>query len=143
MAMLTDCNAINVDSIPVIAKSSTSIDNQSTSLDSAINVNTNYQRNNYDNINSPLRLFSHVYGGPVIVLVECIDPNKNLGNWHPLKSAKLFSSNFKGIPNIKPASANKIKITFNSMGNGNLCLNSKILSNNGFTVSNLGFKLSI
>lgn len=135
-AMLTDCNvnaSNTVDSIPVSPIPSTTADNHSTSFSPA---NMDYQHiNHYNSQNSPLRLFSHDYSGPVIILVECVDPSKNLGNWHPLKAAKFFSANFKGIINIKPASSNKIKITFNSVTNGNLCLNSNILSINGFTAT--------
>uniref|UniRef100_A0A2S2QYA6 CCHC-type domain-containing protein n=1 Tax=Sipha flava TaxID=143950 RepID=A0A2S2QYA6_9HEMI len=117
---ITDNHAIIIDSTLIADKSSTySIDNQLTFSN--------------DNIKSRLRLFSHDYAGPVITLVECVDPGKNLGNWHPLKASKFFSSNFEGITNIKPTSLNKIKITFNSVFNGNICLNSNILSNNGFT----------
>lgn len=75
--------------------------------------------------------FHLIIGDPVIILVECVDPSKNLDNWHPLKAAKFFSSNFKGITNIKQISSNKIKIAFNCMTKGNLCLNSNILNING------------
>jgi len=47
--------------------------------------------------------FPSDYIGPVMKLVECIDLNKNLGNWHPIKGANFFSTNFTGITDIKPA----------------------------------------
>jgi len=81
------------------------------------------------------RTFPPDYIGPVMILVECIDLNKNLGNWHPLKAAKFFSTNFNGITNIKPAGAKKIKISFDSILNGNLCLISDTLNEHGFTAS--------
>ncbi|KAL5234042.1 hypothetical protein ACI65C_001452 [Semiaphis heraclei] len=86
--------------------------------------------------------FSSDYNGPVIILVQCIDLNKNLGSWHPIRAAKFFSSNFAGITNIKSAGSKKIKISFDSILNGNLCLNSDILIAHGFTAcipSNLIF----
>jgi len=79
--------------------------------------------------------FSSDYIGPVMILVECIDLNKNLGNWHPIKAAKFFSTNFTGITNIKPAGSKKIKISFDSISNGNLCLLSDALNEHGFTAS--------
>lgn len=79
--------------------------------------------------------FPSDYIGPVIILVECIDLNKNLGNWHPLKTAKFFSTNFNGITNIKPAGSKKVKISFDSILNGNLCLTSDTLNEHGFTAS--------
>jgi hypothetical protein len=56
-----------------------------------------------------------------------------LGNWHPIKAAKFFSLHFTGVTNIKPAGTKKIKITFDSIANGNLCLNSNILIEQGLT----------
>ena len=82
-----------------------------------------------------LQTFSSDYNGPVMILVECIDLNKNLGNWHPIKAAKFFSTNFNGITNIKPAGSKKIKINFDSISNGNLCLTSDVLNDHGFIAS--------
>lgn len=79
--------------------------------------------------------FPSDYIGPIMILVECIDLNKNLGNWHPIKAAKFFSTNFTGITNIKPAGSKKIKISFDSILNGNLCLISETLNEHGFTAS--------
>jgi hypothetical protein len=59
-----------------------------------------------------------------------MDANINLGNWHPIKAAKFFSINFSGITNIKPAGSKKIKISFDTIFNGNCCLNSNILKDN-------------
>jgi hypothetical protein len=53
-AMLVD--SCTVDSFPVTFMPSTSVDNLSTSIAPAT---TDYQYNNCDNNNSPLRLFSH------------------------------------------------------------------------------------
>jgi len=88
-----------------------------------------------NNINTRLSYFSPDYNGPIVILAECIDQNKNLGNLHPFKIAKLFSTNFTGITNIKPVGSKKVKITFNSITNGNLCLSSKIPSDNGLQLN--------
>lgn len=85
--------------------------------------------------NNVLHYFSPDYKGPIVILAECTDQNKNLGNLHPFKIAKFFSTNFTGITNIKPAGSKKVKITFNSIANGNICLSSKIPSDNGFQVN--------
>lgn len=90
--------------------------------------------------------FSPDYNGPVVILVECIDLNKNLGHWHPIKAAKFFSTSFTGITNIKPAGSKKIKISFDSITNANLCLTSNVLLECGFTASipsNLIFSFGI
>ncbi|CAI6358865.1 unnamed protein product [Macrosiphum euphorbiae] len=79
--------------------------------------------------------FPSDYIGPVMKLVECIDLNKNLGNWHPIKGAKFFSTNFAGKIDIKPAGSKKIKISFDSILNGNLCLISDALNEHGFAAS--------
>lgn len=88
-----------------------------------------------NNINTRLRYFSPDYNGPIVILAECTDQDKNLGNLHPFKIAKFFSSNFTGITNIKPVGSKKVKMTFNSITNGNICLSSKIPSDNGFQVN--------
>jgi hypothetical protein len=81
------------------------------------------------------RTFPSDYHGSISILVECINVNKNLGRWHPVKAAKLFSTNFIGINNIKPAGFNTIKITFDSIINANSCLKSASLSEYGFVAS--------
>lgn len=52
-----------------------------------------------------------------------------------MKAAKFFSTHFTGITNIKPAGAKKVKITFDSIVNGNLCLVSDLLTKHGLTAS--------
>lgn len=81
------------------------------------------------------QIFSSDYIDPVMIFVECIDLRKNLGNWHPIKVAKLFSTNFTGITNIRPASSKTIKVSFDSISNGNLCLTSDVLNEHVFTAS--------
>lgn len=91
-------------------------------------------------------MFPSNFNGPIIILVECIDLNKSVGSWHPVKAAKFFSSNFTGITNIKPAGFKKIKITFDSIVNGNQCLSSTTLTDYGFSAcipSNLIFSFGI
>lgn len=131
MDSLTDHNTNDICPTTIDVGSSSLSDNQPSPSD--IITTTDNQHNYNDIINPNLRLFSPDYTGPVIILAECIDLGKNLGNWHPLKAAKFFSSNFSGITCIKPASAKKVKITFDSVVNGNICLNSNILSKHGFT----------
>lgn len=75
------------------------------------------------------------YIGPIFILVESINTEINLGKWHPVKAAKFFSTNFTGITNIKPAGFKKVKITFDSIENGNMCLKSAFLSDHGFSAS--------
>jgi len=88
--------------------------------------------NKMHTINSLQQSFPLDYIGPVIILVESSDPNTNLGNWHPISAAKFFTNNFTGIINIKPAGRKKIKITFDIITNGNLCLSSSILNDNNY-----------
>jgi len=100
----------------------------------------------YNNNNSLLRSFKSDYNGPITILAENHDQNKNMGNWHPISVAKFFSTNFVGITNITPTSPKKVKITFNSIINGNSCLLSDIPRAYGFQVnipSNLIFSYGI
>jgi len=108
----------------------------STDLPNDINMSSQYIQ----------QTFSPDYNGPVVILVECIDLEKNLGNWHPIKAAKFFSTHFTGITNIKSAGSKKIKISFDSITNANLCLTSDVLLECGFTAtipSNLIFSFGI
>lgn len=82
-----------------------------------------------------LQSFPSHYTGPIFILVESIDTEKNLGKWHPIKAAKFFSTNFTGVTNIKPAGFKKVKITFDSIEHGNLCLMSAFLKDYGFGAS--------
>ena len=91
---------------------SLSSDNTPTSLLSNTDIEM-YTNNNYNNI--LLRFFRSDYIGPIFVLAECIDQNKNMGNRHPISAAKFFSSNFMGITNIKSAGSKKVNITFNTI----------------------------
>lgn len=92
------------------------------------NVINNLLRNNQ-------QTFPSDYNGPIIILIECTNTYKNLGRWHPIKAAKFFSTNFTGITNVKPGFKN-VKITFDSIADGNLCLNSSaFLTKHGFTAS--------
>lgn len=111
----------------------------STDIDMSNNINNN-------NNNILLRSFSPDYNGPIIILAESTDQNKNMGNWHPISVAKFFSTNFVGITNIKPAGSKKVKITFNTIINANNCLISDIPRASGFHVnipSNLIFSYGI
>jgi hypothetical protein len=95
------------------------------------NTDIDMSTNNYNN-NTLLHFFIPDYNGPIIILALCIDQNKNMDNWHPISAAKFFTKNFIGISNIKSADSKKIKITFNSIINGNNCL--KILIFRALTV---------
>lgn len=87
-----------------------------------------------NNNNTLLRFLSSDYNGPIIIIAECTDSNKNLRNWHYFRAAKFFSTYFTEIVNIKPTDSKKIKITFDSIANGNLCLKSNILKDHGILV---------
>lgn len=50
--------------------------------------------------------FSSDYIGPILILVESIDAEKNLVKWHLVWAAKFFS----GITNIKPAGFKKSRL---------------------------------
>lgn len=90
-------------------------------------------------IKNPLRhnlqSFPSDYIGPIFILVKSTDTEKNLGKWHPVGAAKFFSNSFKSITNIKPTGFKKVKITFDSIENGNFCLNSVLLTEYGFSAS--------
>lgn len=126
---------------------------ESTSPNDNIILNTNSLPKNDENsllynnnFISPLLSFPPDYVGPIMVLAENIDTNQNAGNWHPLRAAKFFSNKFNGIVNIKPAGSKKIKITFDTIINGNLCLCSNQPNLNGFSVtipSNLIFSYGV
>jgi len=75
------------------------------------------------------------YIWPIMVVAENIDTNQNVGNWRPLRAAKLFTNKFNGIFNIKSVGSKKIKITFDTIMNGDLCLSSNQLNINGFSVT--------
>uniref|UniRef100_A0A2S2R988 Uncharacterized protein n=1 Tax=Sipha flava TaxID=143950 RepID=A0A2S2R988_9HEMI len=105
------------------------------------NNSTSISNNDIDNSRSNVvqnalqykqHIFSSDYNGPIFILIECINIDKNLGKWHPFKAAKFFSTNFTGITNIKPAGFKKIKITFDFTTNGNLCLKSTFFSQKWF-----------
>ncbi|KAL4143030.1 hypothetical protein QTP88_005406 [Uroleucon formosanum] len=105
-----------------------------TSIQSTFPTNSDMSNTNKTNkhINLLQKSFSLDYIGPITILVESSDANINLGNWHPIKAAKFFSNNFSGITNIKPAGSKKIKISFNTIFNGNCSLNSNILNVNNY-----------
>lgn len=80
-----------------------------------------------------IKQFSTEYNGAIITIAEHTDSEIEINHWHPLKYAKIFSSNISGISNIKPNSRKKIKITFNSKALANKFLASPLLHNIGFT----------
>jgi len=49
--------------------------------------------------------------------------------------ANFFSTKFLGITNIKAVGSKKVKITFDTITNSNICLHSDILRANGFHVN--------
>lgn len=99
----------------------------------AINDNISSSQTHIDS--STLLNFPIDYNGPNIILVESTSTNKNAGNWHPLKAAKFFSTNFTGITNIKSVSSKKIKLTLASIMDANAILNSNVLSANEFSAT--------
>ncbi|KAL4149726.1 hypothetical protein QTP88_003602 [Uroleucon formosanum] len=110
---------------------STSSSLNNTSIQSTFLTNSDISNTN-KHLNILQKSLSPDYIGPITILVESIDANNNLGNWHSMKAAKFFSNNFPGITNIKPAGSKKIKISFDTIINGNFYLNSNILNKNNY-----------
>jgi hypothetical protein len=54
------------------------------------NTDIDMPTNNY-NYNNLFHFFTPDYNGPIIILAECIDQNKNMDNWHPISAAKFFT----------------------------------------------------
>ena len=77
------------------------------------------------NTDQHLKHFEPNFDGTPIIIIELIDPN--ISTWHPLKCAKLLSTNFFGINNIKPNGHKKVKVTFDSIFHANICLDSPLL----------------
>lgn len=67
----------------------------STELNTDIDMSTNNNNNNII-----LRSFMPDYSGPIVILAESVDQSKNLGNWHPISTAKFFATHFPGITNM-------------------------------------------
>ncbi|XP_060847575.1 uncharacterized protein LOC132927134 [Rhopalosiphum padi] len=100
------------------------------------NTNINYDSNDIQSLRNSEQLnkfFSADYNGPFTTIAEHSDINLKIDHWHPLKYAKIFSTNFIGINNIKPIGHKKIKITFNTKVSANNFLTSPLLANIGFT----------
>ena len=144
--LTTSNSAFNYDKpLPVTTTSSdmvvddlTVIDNTNEPINSNLSVSISTPTGS-NVIKNPLRhnlqSFPSDYTGPIFILVESTDTGKNLGKWHPVGAAKFFSNNFNGIINIKPAGFKKVKITFDSIEYGNLCLNSAFLKDYSFSAS--------
>lgn len=73
-----------------------------------------------------LKHFESNFDGTPIIIIELTDTN--ISTWHPLKWAKLLSTNFYGINNIKPNGHQKVKVTFDSIFHANICLDSPLLA---------------
>ncbi|KAL4127071.1 hypothetical protein QTP88_011269 [Uroleucon formosanum] len=131
---IPDSNIILVDNQTIEHTSVVSLSTDKTPSSPVTNTDIDMHATNYNN-NNLLHSFTPDYNDAIIILAECIDQNINMGNWHPISAAKFFTKNFIGISNIKPAGSKKIKITFNSILNGNNCLNSDIPRSNGFHVN--------
>lgn len=95
----------------------------SNSINTIIDVKLNY-KNGYQSVTIA---FSPHYVGQILILIECTDLNKNLGNQHSRKVARFFYNHFTVITNIKPVSFKKIQISFDSIVNKNNFLNSNSL----------------
>jgi len=72
------------------------------STDITMSLTTQNPAIDNNNINTRLRYFSPDYNGPIVILAQCTDQNKNLGNLYPFKIAKFFSFYFTSIIYIKP-----------------------------------------
>lgn len=73
-----------------------------------------------------LKHFEPNFEGTPVIIIELNDTNTS--TWHPLKWAKLLSTNFFGINNIKPNGHKKVKVTFDSTYHANICLDSPLLA---------------
>jgi len=93
-----------------------------TNIADSSNTNINYDSNDIQSLRNSEQLnqyFSADYNGPFTTIAEHSDVNLKIDHWHSLKYAKIFSSNFVGIINIKPIGHKKIKITFNTKVSAN------------------------
>lgn len=79
-------------------------------------------------------IFVSNYTGPLHVIVSST-ANKNIGNLHPVKLGKLFIQHFKGVTNIAPIGSHRVKITFDSINNANICLRSTWLLENDYSAT--------
>jgi len=70
------------------------------------------------NTDQHLKHFDANFVGTPVIIIELTDPNAS--TWHPLKWAKLLSSNFFGISNIKPNGHKKVRISFDSIYHANI-----------------------
>lgn len=147
--LITSCSKFNfndaTDNIPY--SNSTLVDNQSNELSPIVSLSTDRtsfslpsntdidMSASYNNNNILHRSFKPNYNGPIIILAESLDQNKNMGSWHPISVAKFFSTNFAGITNIKSSGPKKVKITFNTVINSNNCLNFDIPRATSFQVN--------
>jgi hypothetical protein len=114
--------------VPVTINSTNFADSINTNIISYSNVMQSSR--NLEQLN---KHFSTDYTGPCTTIAKHLDVNLNIDHWHPLKYAKIISSNFDGIDNIKPIGHKKIKITFNTKISANNFLSSPLLTNIGFT----------
>jgi len=116
----TSDNNMNIDSVlsrstidhanvPVIAIATNISDSSNTNMNFDYNVIQSLCNSEQFNKN-----FSADYNGPFTTIAEHSDVNLIIDHWHPLKYAKIFSSNFDGNNNIKLIDHKKIKITFNT-----------------------------
>lgn len=87
------------------------------------------------NIDPHLLQFNDNYTGIPMIIVNNINSSSSANKSNPLLAARFFSSNFSGVINVKLASHNKTKITFDSIINANICLKSDILEKKGFSAS--------
>jgi hypothetical protein len=107
-----DNNAINLSQIPASDTANT------TSFNTIVPVTTHTKYN----IDQYLKQFDTNFIGTPVIIIEFTDSNAS--TWHPLKWAKLLTSNFFGISNIKPTGHKKVRITFDSIYHANICLES-------------------
>jgi len=135
----TSGNNMNIDSVlshstidhanaPVIANATNIADSSNANINSDSNLIQSLRNSEQFN-----KHFSADYNGPFTTIAEHSDVNLKIDHWHPLKYAKIFSSNFDGINNIKLIGHKKIKITFNTKLSANNFLTSSLLANIGFT----------
>jgi hypothetical protein len=77
-------------------------------------------------IDQHLKHFEPNFDGTPVIIIELTDTN--ISTWHPLKWAKLLSTNFYGINNIKPNGHHKVKVSFDLTFHANICFDSPLLA---------------
>jgi len=105
-------------------------------------ISNNVQSTNESSFNKPKRnnviqdgdtnllYFSSTYTGPIYIIIDTIDKNLHFGKLHPMKVGKLLYNQVCGVVEIRPIGA-RVRVTFDTIANANICLSSSILPTSG------------